>query len=84
MLINAACTGKVDGLAGLKENVIIGRLIPAGTGFGLDTETTAEATTFEAEAMAQTPLSPLDAEIRAEGPTVGSVLSEQEKAEVAE
>ena len=24
--------GKVDGLRGLKENVIIGRLIPAGTG----------------------------------------------------
>ena len=25
-------TGKVDPLAGLKENVIIGKLIPAGTG----------------------------------------------------
>ncbi|MFC1787691.1 DNA-directed RNA polymerase subunit beta' [Patescibacteria group bacterium] len=34
VLINAAVTGKVDKLAGLKENVIIGRLIPAGTGFG--------------------------------------------------
>ena len=33
VLINAAVTGKVDGLDGLKENVIIGRLIPAGTGF---------------------------------------------------
>ena len=41
VLINAAVTGKVDKLAGLKENVIIGRLIPAGTGFGVDT-TTAE------------------------------------------
>ena len=29
-------TGKVDKLIGLKENVIIGRLIPAGTGFGID------------------------------------------------
>ncbi len=27
-------TGKVDKMEGLKENVIIGRLIPAGTGFG--------------------------------------------------
>lgn len=36
VLINAAVTGKVDKLAGLKENVIIGRLIPAGTGFGDD------------------------------------------------
>jgi len=25
--------GKVDHLVGLKENVIMGRLIPAGTGF---------------------------------------------------
>ena len=25
--------GKVDTLEGLKENVIVGRLIPAGTGF---------------------------------------------------
>ncbi|NBS41106.1 DNA-directed RNA polymerase subunit beta' [bacterium] len=36
VLINAACTGKVDHLIGLKENVIIGRLIPAGTGFGVE------------------------------------------------
>ena len=34
VLINAAMTGKVDKMEGLKENVIIGRLIPAGTGFG--------------------------------------------------
>jgi len=33
VLINAAVTGKVDYLEGLKENVIIGRLIPVGTGF---------------------------------------------------
>jgi DNA-directed RNA polymerase subunit beta' len=33
VLINAAITGKKDHLRGLKENVIIGRLIPAGTGF---------------------------------------------------
>ncbi len=33
VLINAAVTGKIDRLEGLKENVIIGRLIPAGTGF---------------------------------------------------
>ena len=30
---DAAIKGKVDKLTGLKENVIIGRLIPAGTGF---------------------------------------------------
>ena len=33
VLINAAVTGKEDQLRGLKENVIIGKLIPAGTGF---------------------------------------------------
>jgi DNA-directed RNA polymerase subunit beta' len=33
VLIEAAVSGKVDYLEGLKENVIIGRLIPAGTGF---------------------------------------------------
>ena len=31
-LINAAIEGKVDKLRGLKENVVIGKLIPAGTG----------------------------------------------------
>ncbi len=33
VLIGAAITGKTDFLEGLKENVIIGRLIPAGTGY---------------------------------------------------
>jgi len=33
ILINAALKGSVDRLRGLKENIILGRLIPAGTGF---------------------------------------------------
>ncbi len=33
VLIEAATTGQIDPLRGLKENVIIGKLIPAGTGF---------------------------------------------------
>ncbi len=33
VLIDAAVRGKKDNLVGLKENIIIGRLIPAGTGF---------------------------------------------------
>ena len=32
MLTEAAVTGKRDYLRGLKENVVVGRLIPAGTG----------------------------------------------------
>nr|YP_009293634.1 RNA polymerase beta'' subunit [Rhodymenia pseudopalmata]AOM64316.1 RNA polymerase beta'' subunit [Rhodymenia pseudopalmata] len=35
VLTEAAIAGKSDWLRGLKENVIIGRLIPAGTGFNL-------------------------------------------------
>ena len=35
VLINAAVQGKVDRLKGLKENVIIGKLIPAGTGINI-------------------------------------------------
>ena len=33
VLINASTEGKADKLRGLKENVILGRLIPAGTGY---------------------------------------------------
>lgn len=32
ILTNAAIKGKYDELLGLKENVIIGKLVPAGTG----------------------------------------------------
>ncbi len=34
VLTEAAVSGRVDDLRGLKENVIMGRLIPAGTGLG--------------------------------------------------
>ena len=33
VLAGAAIEGKIDPLYGLKENVIIGKLIPAGTGY---------------------------------------------------
>ena len=42
VLTDAAIHGKVDPLHGLKENVIIGKLIPAGTGLG-DESSAAEA-----------------------------------------
>jgi len=35
VLTEAAIAGKIDNLVGLKENVILGHLIPAGTGFSL-------------------------------------------------
>ncbi|MCJ7827549.1 DNA-directed RNA polymerase subunit beta', partial [Patescibacteria group bacterium] len=41
VLADAACQGKTDNLVGLKENVIIGRLIPVASNvdFGLENET---------------------------------------------
>ncbi len=54
VLTEAAIEGKSDWLRGLKENVIIGRLIPAGTGFNayeepgsLDPDITGESTLFD-------------------------------------
>jgi DNA-directed RNA polymerase subunit beta' len=38
VLTEAAVTGKEDDLRGLKENVVVGRLIPAGTGFAYHAE----------------------------------------------
>ncbi|MEN8168604.1 MAG: DNA-directed RNA polymerase subunit beta' [Pseudomonadota bacterium] len=38
VLTDAAVTGKMDPLRGLKENVIVGRLIPAGTGLAYHNE----------------------------------------------
>ena len=40
VLTDAAVNGKVDTLFGIKENVIIGKLIPAGTGSKFDREST--------------------------------------------
>lgn len=36
VLTEAAVAGKVDSLSGLKENIIVGRLIPAGTGAAMN------------------------------------------------
>jgi DNA-directed RNA polymerase subunit beta' len=38
VLTEAAVSGKVDNLRGLKENVIVGRLVPAGTGMAYHDE----------------------------------------------
>jgi DNA-directed RNA polymerase subunit beta' len=35
VLADASLAGRRDNLGGLKENVILGHLIPCGTGFGL-------------------------------------------------
>ena len=47
VLTEAAIEGKIDGLFGLKENVIIGKLIPAGTGMPKYREIVTEAPDYE-------------------------------------
>ena len=39
VLTEAATTGRRDSLRGLKENVVVGRLIPAGTGLAKTRQT---------------------------------------------
>ncbi len=52
VLTEAAISGKIDELLGLKENVIVGRLIPAGTGFSEYRETFVLPQEREEEAIA--------------------------------
>ncbi len=76
VLTEAAINGKVDYLRGLKENVIMGRLIPAGTGMeyyrhvkiaGEDVE---EEVIAETEAALAEPLPGFDEDTRAFGGTL--------------
>lgn len=57
VLTEAAMNAKVDPLVGLKENVILGKLIPAGTGLALYNDVSVEPTP---EAMAEMNYNPLD------------------------
>lgn len=52
VLTEAAITGKIDRLIGLKENVLVGRLIPAGTGLVMN-KVRKTAIVKDAEAIAQ-------------------------------
>ena len=67
VLTDAAIKGKVDDLIGVKENVIIGKLIPAGTGF-TDYRELTTTTAIQDEAVAK---------IRAEREAVESGLREE-------
>ncbi|MCC6935693.1 MAG: hypothetical protein IT333_04175, partial [Thermomicrobiales bacterium] len=55
VLTEAAINGKIDHLRGLKENVIIGKLIPAGTGYhsNIEAESTNGVVAGELEAPAE-------------------------------
>lgn len=60
VLANAAVEGKVDDLRGLKESVLIGKLIPAGTGFGTRAQ---EEETLELEEHEEHELELLDEDL---------------------
>ena len=49
VLTDASCEGRVDNLNGLKENVIMGRLIPAGTGLPIYSNVDVEVNAPEIE-----------------------------------
>ena len=74
VLTEAAIKGKVDPLIGLKENVILGKLIPAGTGMkryrGVKLNTEIETDAFQ-EAMED------DSEFAVEGETEEAVAVEE-------
>ncbi len=58
VLTEAAIMGKKDDLRGLKENVIVGRLIPAGTGLAYHNARKHQATLGDAEVFAETGADP--------------------------
>jgi DNA-directed RNA polymerase subunit beta' len=60
VLTEAATKGKKDKLLGLKENVIIGKLIPAGTGLGKYRAIEVEDKTKQPEAVVEEPFYPDD------------------------
>jgi len=72
VLTEAAVAGKADSLVGLKENVIVGRLIPAGTG-KMMTQIQQEA---EREALAAREAAALAAEKAAAAAAVEAVAAE--------
>jgi DNA-directed RNA polymerase subunit beta' len=56
VLTEAALAGKVDKLVGLKENVILGHLIPAGTGFRTYQESEVRINPKALEGVSEKPL----------------------------
>ncbi|TWU49403.1 DNA-directed RNA polymerase subunit beta' [Rubripirellula reticaptiva] len=60
VLTEAALAGKVDKLVGLKENVILGHLIPAGTGFRIFQESEVNYRREALEELANAPVQSLE------------------------
>jgi DNA-directed RNA polymerase subunit beta' len=73
VLTEAAVSGKVDDLDGLKENVIVGRLIPAGTGSYMN-QVRQVAQDRDAEIVAT--IGPVDDMVAVDGPVEEETQSE--------
>ena len=94
VLTEAAVSGRVDGLNGLKENVIVGRLIPAGTGAAInrikqvavqrDREYTEQLEAEEAKAAAELAAAEEQAAQLAAAEEAGASTAEADGASAAE
>ncbi len=90
VLTEAAIMGKRDDLRGLKENVIVGRLIPAGTGLAYHRaryeKESVEAQEAAALAAAEAAFAPIEETVGADGESAGegTVSSEGESGGPAE
>ena len=73
VLTDAAVTGKRDPLRGLKENVIVGRLIPAGTGLAYHKERQRQRNLGNEKVVVEKPKAIIDVEIQAEDDNVVKV-----------
>ena len=74
MLTEVAIKGKTDPLLGLKENVIIGKLVPAGTGIIKDVDlefTEPPAPVAEYQPLPQESANPYRAVLEDEEVTIG-------------
>ena len=90
VLTEAAIKGKIDPLIGLKENVIIGKLIPAGTGMKcysnikLDTDLAEDEEEYEDELELAEALEELPAEDEEEAVQLTDEVDEVELSEEEE
>src|SRR5690606_5545688 len=79
VLTEAAVRGTRDGLRGLKENVIVGRLIPAGTGLAYHTQRRRDAsglTQSEMEALTGGSSEALAEEAASDGALASDAMSQ--------
>ena len=81
VLTEAAIMGKRDDLRGLKENVIVGRLIPAGTGLTYHQARKDREAVEAAEAKSVSEQAAIDAEALFETPNQGEILDDSAASE---